>query len=274
VAVTPSVTITAIEPLISLTEIGVHCSDLIFLAVDITNHSNVTFSYTASFSMSDGLNALPGLLGREPRTALLTACQTTVFILGIRKSDLLASAADVPQKRVMAAVKLEEEKLKHKVDKQRRAVLVERLGITAFVESHLNFEWRIGHGRRGSLTTENSALPTPETLVELRVNRPRASYRFEGFENEQLPCDQRVRLHVVYEDTIVTRCALVLGLYMDPDYGIAWEGTLQGRSIGENTFELVLFFTKPGRFEFRVEYETADRVIGGHRLNVVANEID
>jgi hypothetical protein len=61
---------------------------------------------------------------------------------------------------------------------------------------------------------------------------------------------------------------------MDPDYGIAWEGTLQGRRIGENAFEFVLFFTKPGLFEFRVEYETVENVVGGHRLNVVADQID
>jgi hypothetical protein len=77
---------------------------------------------------------------------------------------------------------------------------------------------------------------------------------------------------VNFEDTVVVRCALALGLYIDPEYGIAWDGTLDGRLVGENEFEFVLFFTKIGKFEFRVEYETADRVIGGHRFPVVAEE--
>jgi hypothetical protein len=197
VTVEPSITITAVEPLVSLIEIANYGSELIFLAVDITNHSGATFTYTASFDMSaDALCSFPGVLNREPRTAFLAPYETTVFILAIAKADLLASANAVPVKRVMAAVKLEEEKLKHKVDKARRAILVERLGVTTFLESHLTFEWRIGNGRRGTLTTENSALPTPETLVELRLHRPRARHSFVGFDGATVRCEQRTRLRV------------------------------------------------------------------------------
>jgi hypothetical protein len=246
---------------------------LIFLAVDITNHSCATFTYTASFDKSAGtLFSFPGVLNREPRNAFLSPHETTVFILAIEKAELLASASAVPPKRVMAAVKLEEEILKHKVDKTRRAVLVERLGITTFLESHLTFEWRVGDSRRGTLTTENSALPTPETLVELRLHRPRARHSFAGFDGNCVRCEERIRLRVAYDDALVVRCALVLGLYIDPDYGVAWDGTLDGRPLEENAFEFVLFFTKAGKFDVRVEYETAEGVTGGHRISILARE--
>jgi hypothetical protein len=169
----------------------------------------------------------------------------------------------------MAAVKLEEEKLKHKVDKIRRAVLTERLGITTFLESHLTFEWSIGNGRRGTLTTENSALPTPETLQELGLHRPRARHSFSGFDGDRVRCEERVHLLVTYEDARVDACSVILGLYSDPDYGIAWDGSLDGRPVGENEFEFILFFSKPGAFDFRVQYTTRDGVVGGQRLNVI-----
>jgi uncharacterized protein (AIM24 family) len=70
----------------------------------------------------------------------------------------------------------------------------------------------------------------------------------------------------------VASCGLALGLYIDPDYGVAWDGTLDGRVVRENEFEFVLFFTKPGKFDFRVEYATVQGVTGGHRLAVIAED--
>jgi hypothetical protein len=268
VSVASALSITSIEPVISLTELAFYQTELIFLAVGITNHSNATFRYRAAFRES--AHKLPGILTELPDEGVFVGFETAVFILAVEKTKLLASADSVPRNRVMAAVKGEEEKIGHKVDKVSRAELVKRLGIITFVERNLDFEWRVGNGRSGRLT-QDSALPTPETLVEVLLHRPRMAYQFVGLQGNRVECFERVELRLNYEDAVVTECQLDLGLYFDPGYGIAWDGTLDGIQQAPGQFGFALLFTKPGKFDFRVQYLTVDGVTGGHRLTVDVN---
>jgi hypothetical protein len=168
----------------------------------------------------------------------------------------------------MAVVKAAEEELHHKVDRVRRAELVKRLGVTAFIEQNLTFDWTMANGRRGRLTSE-SALPSPATLTELALHRPRMTCTF----GRQVKCNQKTELKLNYHDAEVQKCVLDLGKYVDPEYGVAWNGTLSGVTKKANEFTFVLFFIKPGKFEFRADYVTAEGVTGRHPITVIAEQI-
>jgi hypothetical protein len=191
--------------------------------------------------------------------------ESFVFIVAVEKAKLLDNTETLPANRVMAVVKAAEEELHHKVDRVKRAQLVKRLGVTTFIEQNLTFDWTMANGRRGRLTSE-SALPTPETLTELALHRPRVTCTF----GRQVKCRQKMELKLNYHDAEVQKCVLDLGKYADPEYGVAWNGTLNGVRKKANEFTFVLFFVKPGKFEFRADYVTTEGVTGGHPITVIA----
>jgi hypothetical protein len=252
VVVKSAITISSIEPVLSLAEIATAQSELLFLAIGLSNEASVAFHYVASFKQSaGGLSDLPCVLTEEPFRALVPPFGSFVFIVAIEKVKLLENTETLPANRVMAFVKAAEEELHHKVDRVTRAELVKRLAVTTFIEQNLTFDWTMANGRRGRLTME-STLPTPNTLTELALHRPRMTYTF----GRAVKCHQKMELKLSYHDADVQKCALDLGKYADPEYGVAWNGKLNGVAKKANEFMFVLFFVKPGKFEFRADYVT------------------
>ena len=265
-----AIVISSIEPALSLPASNSELSELIFLAVNISNYSDSVFNYSASFAKSAQTSlGLKGIVSDKVQDGILASEQTTAFILAVEKDTLREASEVADAKKVMNAVKQEEELKGRKISSSERPAIRKRVGIASFIESNLILDWKCGGGRRGRLT-DTATLPVPEVLDELALTRPHVKWTFAGSEENVVGVCQPVEFVVTYEATEVTSCAILLGKYMDPDFGVAWNGSLtQTNKAGDNKFSFVLFFAKPGEFTFQIEYHTNDDVTGQSSVTVV-----
>jgi hypothetical protein len=272
VIVEAAIWISSIEPVLGLENLCRSEDELIYLAVNISNRLPLGFSYSCCFKQSPpALRGVNGLLTDVVQNGFLRRCETKVFIIGMTKEALRKSTESVDRNRIMAAVKIEEEALGQKVRGVRRATLSKRVGIMIFVEDNLMFEWELG-GRKGTLTKE-SALGSCGILKELDLHRPTALIAIEGYEGLTVPNLTKVCLVAKYGGVEVVKAVLDLGHFLDEDYGIGWDGSLQGRPSGEGEFRFVLCFAKPGEFDLRIKYETTDAVAGHNEFRVIVKEV-
>jgi hypothetical protein len=106
-------------------------------------------------------------------------------------------------------------------------------------------------------------------LAELDRVIPRVVVEFPGYAENRFGANVKVELWARYEGADVVKSVVDLGRYLDPGYGVAWEGTLAGRRVQPNEFRYVLCFTEPGSFEFRIKYQTAQGSVGVANVSVV-----
>jgi hypothetical protein len=264
--------ISSIEPVLGLENVCKSEEELIYLAVNVSNRLPLGFSYTCSFRPSPpALRGATGIVTDVVQYGFLRRSETKVFIIGMPKEVLLKSTESVDPSRVMSAVKIEEETSGHKIPRAERAILSKRVGIMTFIEDNLLFEWELG-GRKGTLTKE-SALGSCAILRELALHRPTAVIGIEGYEGLSIPHRSRVSLVVKYGGVDVAKAVLDLGHFLDEDYGIGWDGSLQGRPSGDGEFRFVLCFAKAGEFDLQIKYETKDTVAGHHEFRVTVKEV-
>ena len=272
-SVEPGVVISAIEPVSSLPEIDASFADLMFLAVDISNFSSSVFDYVASFSKAAQISLdFEGIVTEKEKTGILASYQTTAFIVAIEKETLRIASEKADQTRVMNACKQEEERRKKKISSAERPAIRQRVGIATLIEENLHLIWSCGSGRTGTLI-HNNALPSAETLTELSRIRPKTSFFVVDHDLDNIPCEELIDLVVNYEGVKIIRCSLLLGVNMDPDYGVAWDGSLdQELPEGGNEFRFTLYFATPGQRDFHIEYETIDHVQGRSSVSFVTHE--
>ena len=270
ILVQSAIVISSIEPALSLPASNAELSELIFLAVNISNYSDSVFHYSASFAKSAQTSlGLKGIVSNTVQHGNLAPEQTTAFILAIEKGILREAAEVADPKKVINAVKQEEELKGKKISSSERPAIKKRVGIATFIESNLILDWKCGGGRKGRLT-DTVALPVPAVLEELALDRPRVKWCFVGCEDNTVTLCKPVEFDVTYEATEVRSCSIVLGKYLDPDFGVAWNGSLtQENTKGDNKFSFVLFFAQPGEFTFQIEYCTKNEVTGQSSVTVV-----
>lgn len=266
-----AISISSIQLLKSIPEIDVDMSNLIFIAIDIKNSSNFVFNYKVYFKAAAELGFdFPGIITKKETPGVLTEFETTVFILAVEKDQILSDDIQVENSRFINARRDEEERINQKLTSEQRKTLNDRVKVTAFIENNLVFRWFCRIGRSGVLPA-NTALPSLDIMKEISLKRPKLIH---SFDRNPLVTNKRVNLNVKFEGATIVRCALNLGMLQDPEYGIVWEGTLSRSKINnnnneddDNSFVFQLFFTKPGHFNFKVYYESDEKVKGHTRID-------
>jgi hypothetical protein len=273
----PAIRIASVTPLSSVRPLAERDASLIYLCVELENASNHELSYQIQFTKSpERLSRVPEVLNEIPRVGILPGNDGVAFILGVERQLLIDAAGSLEKtnQRLATVFRLEQEETSQRLTAERRAEIVRLLGITVFLEDSITLNWKSGKSRKGGLP-QDSALPATEILNELVVIHPDASLSFTGYSDGHLPLDTKVELAVSYTGPSVVRSYLELGSYLDPRYGVAWEGTLSGRKAEENEFRYVLCFTVPGTFDFQVQYQTDDGTAGKSNVSVcVSEELD
>lgn len=272
-SVETAVVISSIEPVSSLPEIDTGFANLMFLAVDISNFSSSVFDYVASFANAAQTSLdFEGIVTEKEKTGILASYQTTAFIVAIEKETLRIACEKADPRKVINAVKQEEERKNRKISSAERPEIKKRVGIATLIEESLQLKWACGGGRCGTLM-HNNALPSPETLRELSRTRPKTTFFVVNTDMDNVKCDQNVELVVKYDGVKITRCSLLLGVNMDPDYGVAWDGSLDQRAPdGADEFHFNLYFIQPGKFDLQIEYETVDNVLGKSALSITSHK--
>lgn len=271
----PAISISSIQLLKSIPEIDIDMSNLIFIAIDIKNSSDSVFNYKAHFKAAAELGFdFPGIITKKETTGVLTEFETTVFILAVEKDQILSDSIEVENSRFINARRDEEERINQKLTSQQRKVLNDRVKVTAFIENNLVFKWFCRIGRSGLLPA-NTALPSLDVMNEIALKRPKLIH---SFDMNPLVTNKRVNLNLQFVGAKIARCALRLGMLQDPEYGIVWEGTLMRtseqaeRKEDGDVFSFQLFFTRPGHFNFKVYYESEEKVKGHTRIDFDVNE--
>ncbi|OHT05179.1 hypothetical protein TRFO_27195 [Tritrichomonas foetus] len=255
-----AISISGINILNSIPEIDTDFSKLIFIAVDIQNTSSSVFNYNARFNAAAELGFdFPGIVTKKGTSGILSAFETTAFILAVEKDQILSDSIVVKNARFINARRDEEERINHKLTSQERKDLNDRVKVAVFIEQNLIFKWSCGVGRNGVLAV-NTALPSIEVMREIQLRRPKLIH---SFDMHPIIANKRITLNVKFEEATIQSCRLDLGIYRDSDYGIAWEQSLDRVSNETNEFNFVLFFTKPDHFDFILRYET-DQKVKGH----------
>lgn len=266
----PSIEITGISPLMYQPDLDVDLAKVIFVAINLSNHSNTSFTYDIAFENYAELNAaeLGGYLTNKIRHGVLSPQENSVFLVAILRDLLtndMSSTTTEQQNRIMQAYKnyQEENKLVH-LNNEQRLSIKRKVFIASFIEANLKFTWSCGLGRTGKLNSM-TVLPSPDLLEELERQRPRTitKWRHAQTDIEDVPVDELVELHIILENVIAQKCELDLCEFLDPEAGVLWDGTLTLEAEkGAHQFVYPLYFTKPGKFVFKVIYETIKGIKG------------
>ncbi|KAH0792316.1 hypothetical protein GPJ56_003842 [Histomonas meleagridis] len=263
IEVKPAISLARIYTLEKSPDISADFSKFIFIAFDIVNNSSTNiFDYSIAFEQPYDIGCkFKSIVSNVPRSGMLSTNETMVSIVAVEK-EILRNANKVDVKRAVIAAQNEEDRIKGRLSKQQREDLDKRVAISIFLETNLKFEWKTTGGRIGVLSI-HSVIPSAELLAELKCNRPEVICNFVSCEKEKVPINKKVTLKIQYPNTLVKKCKIDLGMYMDPSFGIAWGEKLeQMDEVGKEEFEFTFFFTKPGKFSFGVEYSTATGICG------------
>ena len=237
-------------------------TDQIFVAYEVENLSNCTFSYNANVSNTK----MTGLIGEHESLLMVTA-----YTL----SELRCDGSDAQKSRVIALSKFMEEKSGTNLTREERTKIAKCVSIMQRLEAKWNFDWWVSSTRRGKLVRRAATIDDDlYNGIESRQIHPNISWKCGDEEccANSMSIDKPYRLVANFDSDLIKSCDLRLIDY-DQQKSVIWEGQLEQRNDhGTNTYQFILCFGDPDVYKMKLSYQSVDGISGYALLVVRAHE--
>lgn len=147
-------------------------------------------------------------------------------------------------------------------------------GISTLIGEALLISWQSGDNKRGYINFE-AVIPNLNIYQELEIKRPNPMIQFKVNGNivENVHMNQMFELEICFPGFYIKKCQLTIGQYVDPKYGVMWDGKLNKISTeGQSTFTFKFCFTKSGSYNFVIHYMDLDHINDEKYININVNE--
>ena len=256
---------------------------VIYLSLGIANKSSMAFTIKASFDDNKGIveEGNKAFLSSQERNDIVSAGNGITYIIPVLREKLNNCDNLATAHQLVYANSQMEEKLGRKLTPAERARVSKLTNIGCYIYTHLNLTWFTMDGNSGKLP--QFKLPSEDILDELETVREIPKITVIGEMNEEeeeegekqakrrsefvVPCSELVTLRVDFGKMRAKECELDIGQYIDPKYGILWDGNLLQQGEGP-TFDYKLCFTQISTFDVCIRYVSSTGIKGKLILTV------